>query len=428
MKAISIGLIAFLLLSCSTTSTTSVETIAWDLSKLYDEPTLEGWRNDHKGSTTKILDEVIWPALMSNEKRDLKLKPILEFPLWADGELHNNPLAFYAPASNDRIIVPAFSLKFLDDLCTAYAWLQVNGYSPETIWEYTAILKYGVPPSGGFPPPLVALHIPMNAHANQKVDNLAVGHSVTARTFILLHEMGHILRHHEAHSFAESVRNEQEADAFAAAVMQRTPLSPLGILLFFLADAHWTNFPAGENDTHPVSGKRVSALAEHIDNPSLAKQLRDLGALLDDSDIRAGFVATGKAGNLTALAPRRPGELPRQQTGLTQKGHIASFDGIYQGQFIKFHKSDPSDSLPLALVLERRNEGVKGSLSFGLGFFTIVGTIVDERLYFDWEWASNYGKGVLEDRGNGEITGTWGYREARSGAGTLSGQRTTESR
>ena len=73
-------------------------------------------------------------------------------------------------------------------------------------------------------------------------------------------------------------------------------------------------------------------------------------------------------------------------------------------------------------------EAVLLNLGRTLGFFTIVGTIIDERLYFDWEWAGNYGKGVLEDHGNGGITGTWGYREARSGAGTLDGQRATESK
>ena len=86
-------------------------------------------------------------------------------------------------------MLPALSLKFLDDLCTAYAWLQIKGYSLETVSEYTAILKYGRPPPGGFPPharnvhdrqqdtparrraddrdrycrPLKALHIPENA-------------------------------------------------------------------------------------------------------------------------------------------------------------------------------------------------------------------------------------------------------------------------
>jgi hypothetical protein len=42
-----------------------------------------------------------------------------------------------------RIVLPVFSLKFLDDVCTAYAWLQVKGYSREAVSEYTAILQYG---------------------------------------------------------------------------------------------------------------------------------------------------------------------------------------------------------------------------------------------------------------------------------------------
>ena len=54
------------------------------------------------------------------------------------------------------------------------------------------------------------------------VDELSLGHFVTARTFILLHELGHILYGHTARTSAESVRNEKQADAFAATVMKRT--------------------------------------------------------------------------------------------------------------------------------------------------------------------------------------------------------------
>src|SRR5690606_9968418 len=224
-------------------------------------------------------------------------------------------------------------------LCTAYAWLQVKGYGVETVSEYTAILKYGTPPAGGFPPPLKALGIPEHALDDPKVDELALGHFVTARTFLLLHEMGHVMQDRQgrqARTYAESVRNEQEADAFAATVMRRTRLPPIGILIFFMADAHWSGFPASGRDTHPLSGARVRALADHLDNPRLAKQLRDLGQLIDDPEIRAGLVATGKAGDLTALAPRRPGELPRRQVWARPSSHKVLFDGEYHGQFVQF--------------------------------------------------------------------------------------------
>lgn len=398
-----------------------------DLSALYGESTLEEWRDRYKRSTIKILNKVIKPVLLSSEKRRLDSKLNLEFPLRAEGEARRHPLAFYVPGSGNRIAFPVFSLKFLDDLCTAYAWLQINGYSLETISEYTAILKYGEPPPGGFPPPLEALHIPENALDNRQVDELALGHFVTARTFILLHEIGHIFYSHHAGTFAESVSNEKQADNFAASVMQRTPLPPLGILVFFLADAHWSGFPAGGRDTHPLSGERVRALAGYVDDITLAQKLAKLGEFFDDPDIRAGFVATGKAGDLAALAPRRHGELPRHKFESKPGTSENLFSGVYRGEFVQF--GEAPEPMPIVLILERRGDHVTGRYSFGLGIGAIKdGWVEDNQLYFDWEWAGNYGQGVLEVRIDGSFSGTWGYRETRSGAGSWTGRPNTKSK
>jgi hypothetical protein len=218
----------------------------------------------------------------------------------------------------------------------------------------------------------------------------------------------------------ESVRDEQQADRFAAVVMQRTPLPPLGMLVWFLADAHWSGFPP-RRGTHPLSGERLRALAAHVEDPGLAAQLRRLGEeFLDDPDIRAGFVATGQAGDLAALAPRRPGELPRRWARSPRESRAALFDGVYRGELVQF-----LDPRPIAaeVFFVRRGDSVQGRYSFGLGLGTIKGTVVGRQLYFDWEWANNYGRGLLEARDDGGFAGTWGYREARSGAGTWTGRR-----
>jgi hypothetical protein len=392
--------------------------IAADRAMLYEPATLQYWGARYQRSTTKILTDIIWPALLSEEKRRFVRQPALDFPLYAEGKARQHPLAFYVPADLSRVVMPVFSLKFLDDLCTAYAWLQVKGYSLETVSEYTAILKYG-PASGSLPPPLQALGIPADALKVSEVDELALGHFVTARLFILLHEMGHILHGHAARTSAESVRNEQQADQFAINVIKRTPLPPLGMLIFFLADAHWSDFPASGTDTHPVSGARVSAMARAVDDPQLAQQLRDFGALLDDSDIRAGFVATGKAGDFAALAPRRRGELPRRQMTSQPAGQSGLFNGVYRGEFVQLLDPRP---IAVELALERRGDEVRGRYSFGLGLGTLRGQVVGDQLHFDWGWAGNYGRGVLTGRSDGSFAGTWGYREAASGAGRWTGR------
>jgi hypothetical protein len=200
------------------------------------------------------------------------------------------------------------------------------------------------------------LGIPANALDDPRVDELALGHFVTARTFLLLHEMAHILYHHSARTSAQSIRNEQEADRFAAVVMKRAGLPPLGILVFFMADAHWSGFPASDQDTHPLSGARVRALADNVDDSNLAAKLRVFGQYLDDPEIRTGFVATGKAGDLAALAPRRPGELPRRHAESPAASRDTLFNAVYQGEFVQFNDPRP---VAIEFVLERNGDHVQ---------------------------------------------------------------------
>jgi hypothetical protein len=39
-----------------------------DLSRLYAPSTLNSWSQRYQRSSTKILDEIIWPVLLENEK------------------------------------------------------------------------------------------------------------------------------------------------------------------------------------------------------------------------------------------------------------------------------------------------------------------------------------------------------------------------
>jgi hypothetical protein len=100
---------------------------AADLATVYDRSTLAHWGERYQKSTNKILNEVIWPALFTAEKRQFGNRPPqIAFPNFGEGEARDSPLSFYVPGTGDHIVFPIFSLKFLDDLCTAYAWLQVH--------------------------------------------------------------------------------------------------------------------------------------------------------------------------------------------------------------------------------------------------------------------------------------------------------------
>ena len=95
----------------------------------------------YQTSTNRILNDFVFRYLTSEEKRRL-VGVSIDFPLEAGADEKGHPLAFYSPPGQPRVVFPIFSMKFLDDLSTAYAWLQVNGYVLDTISEYTAMLAY----------------------------------------------------------------------------------------------------------------------------------------------------------------------------------------------------------------------------------------------------------------------------------------------
>ena len=384
-----------------------------DLTGLYDEATLDQWGQRYERSTQRILDEVIRPALLADEQRRLA-NADLDLPVHAEGTQRGRPLAFYADGW--RVVMPVFSLKFLDDLCTAYAWLQINGYSLETISDYTAMLRYGeVQPTPAYAP-LAALGVPADALDDRRVDELALGHFVTARTFILLHELGHIYHGHRGGTGAPSRANEEAADRFAAEVMARTPLPPLGSLVFFMADASWSGYPAAEDDTHPLSGARLRALAARVEDRGLARSLVQLADLLDDPDIRTGFAAAGRSATLDSLKPRRPGALP----GADADGAQQPFAGSFVGQANQ-HGDAP---FPVRIDLRRDGERVQGQYSFGIGMGQLAGRVDGRRLDFEWQWAGNFGRGVFEASEDGaRFDGTWGYQQSTDNAGSWNGKR-----
>ena len=116
---------------------------AADRAVLYEPATLQYWGERYQRSTTKILTDIIWPALLSEEKRRFGRQPVLDFPLYAEGKARQHPLAFYVPADLSRVVMPVFSLKFLlmkplwgeadegfGDVAMFEEWVQAGGRGP----------------------------------------------------------------------------------------------------------------------------------------------------------------------------------------------------------------------------------------------------------------------------------------------------------
>ena len=251
---------------------------------------------------------------------------------------------FYStPATTPAtIVMPAQSIRFLADLTLAYVWLQVNGYTMETVTNYVSMLKYQDASrfDGRFPDPRGALGIPTDAESNPEVDQITGDLYSQALVFILLHELGHVIHCHPGYGPdvpRDTARaNEDEADQFALEVLRRGGQPVNGVLFFFLSVAHFVPHRADfaddaeyaaalARDTHPLTADRVRRVSGFIrthaadfgrlqDNPGRAAQGmrsiadgldRDVVPVLADVDVQRLMALRGRQATLAGLQPRK---------------------------------------------------------------------------------------------------------------------------
>jgi hypothetical protein len=450
----------------------SSSALARDLSGLYNDAELLAVKERYELSVRQIYDQLILPGLNESEKRALR-EMKFSYPLRSPknyAESTGYPFAFLTTGDHSTVVMPLFSLKFLHDLCTAYAWLQINNYTVETVSEYIGMLKYGLPknlPAGRYPSPLKALRIPEDGLSNPQVKELTHLHFTTARAFILAHELGHIVHNHPPYvpgekrkaSISDQLkRNEAEADSFALDVLQvdvrvRGGITPLGALIFFLADAHISpqrvDF-GNEREfreyldsraTHPLTPDRVELLTNKMRrlDPEDRKTMRDITEFLKDEEVQQSYILSGQATDQDALGPRRPGQLlsrvwPRQEASEPRQ----PFDGLYFAESATYVSGKQVIS-PVEVRFERRGDRVTGRYSFGsyrdgqrvisssrIGEGVIsAGQVKGNTLHFHWEWGSHSGDGTLHSLENGtKFSGTWGYQGRSDGGGEWKGRRT----
>lgn len=418
---------------------------------LYNDVTLRQLQESYSISTRDIYTRLIWLNLSSQEKQALR-QVRLDFPLHSSGRSRGQPLGFYTTRDLSTIVMPAYSLKFLDDLCVAYAWLQINDYTLETVSEYVGMLKYRNAndfPRGRFPQPLKALQIPNNALQDARVNELYQLHFATSRAFILAHELGHVFHKHpnyEEVEMKQARRGEEEADKFALRILNTAGVEPLGILVYFMAAAHWEcnyiDFGSLQfyetylerEATHPVTARRLEIIASEL-NTRLYARARDfqiiiaglhgLANFLRDEEIQTSVFLVAQATDDLSLGPRRKGELlsriSYKAEGRSQT--TGAFRGFYAGEYTRFVLGD-REELEIEVFFQRHGNRVNGRFSFGIGQGSMEGTLTNEILYFNWQWGQSYGRGILRATADGSgFFGTWGYRGASDGGGTWSGRR-----
>jgi hypothetical protein len=293
-------------------------------------------------------------ALLTEPERRALAGVRIECPLI--GAHTGTPVDFYTMGHirSATVFMPVLSLRFLEDLATAFAWLRHHDYSLETIEAYVTLLrgkKAADFPGGRYPDPLKALHIPPDALSEASVRSLAHAWRDEAYAFILLHEFGHVLsRYPRIDGVPREVarKHEEEADRFALTVLERGDTNPMGIVLWLMAQANAMpqkgqltaeGVVKSEADwqmyvktwaPHPFTADRLTAIALHLDAwakragreqprdilTSRAAQLTHIAESFRDPQWQSCNAVAASRSDLATLEPRRTGAAIN--SGLTQ--------------------------------------------------------------------------------------------------------------
>ncbi|OQW34313.1 MAG: hypothetical protein A4E19_02310 [Nitrospira sp. SG-bin1] len=309
-----IGVITRLLAICAVTL--PCVSVGADYTSLYDSTTLQAAAETYNKNLTGTWNEDLVSRLPPSDREKAGQIRLRFPPVGTD----RSPLSFSADASLRRVYVPTLSVKFLDDLAIAFAWLDHHGCDSSAAFDYVGMIRYQKF-GGPIPPPLVALPVPKEALADQYVNDVSGKILKSAIYFIMAHELAHILYMHSGDvPFAVSQAQEIEADAYALEVMRRLsvssrePVPPMGMVVFFSAVSRFELAPgdfestasfesfARHGVTHPLSADRLVTMARAIRKNAndfsggqnawlerirrIADDIEAIGKTLDDRQIR----------------------------------------------------------------------------------------------------------------------------------------------
>ncbi len=348
-----------------------------------------------------------------------------EFPLTVD---QAEPMAFYA--AGQTVTMSAASILFLDDVSTAAAWLNENGYTLASLTDYVSMLKYGA--LGDRPPkPLEALCIPADALDDPGVGATADVQFNVGMVFIVLHELAHILYAHPGYDGvdpAEARANEAEADRFALDALRRLEASPLPMVPLFTVWAHMaTNRGDFANEaeleahlagqTHPLHSTRIADIAamlgEEESMVALSGQVLDqIVGTLDTEGVQQIMAVAGATALEANLAPRRLGEFLGTPCGYVADGQ--EFSGPYDGVM-----TIQGDEFEVSLVLRRNGTDVRGASNFGVATHIVEGATDGATLSYRWHAGDFFGRGELALGPDGALSGSWGTDDSATDGGAI---------
>lgn len=435
--------------------------MAPDYSELYSKQDLNYWQTRYPANISWNFNDLMLGKLYPKEKYNA-FGTKLEFPLTPYGEMAGSPFSFYAVVPHKTIYIPISSVKFIDDLSIASAWLEQNGYSQETVMDYISILKYSFNrfPKGNVPGPLKALHIPDNALDDRMVDDLSQKILKSIIVWILGHELGHIVYNHPAYhsvSFAESQKCEKEADAFATDMFRRIGTIPAGMILLFTVfttfyahrgdfsnENDWQNYL--KNSTHPVSLERLTLIAEELVNTAesftgaepdrinatriteyVGREAGKIAEIINSERMQEFLRLRAMAVDIHSLFPRKIGEVAVAEQGFSENYFTGEpFSGIYKGERTRQFGQGNEEKFDTTVIFYRNGNKVTGRFGFGLGTGTLNGLIKENKLVFNWNWANEEGTGEMITTGQNSFSGKWQYNDGDSGGGSWEGKKTKQ--
>lgn len=207
-----------------------------------------------------------------------------------------HPLDYYAISGQLEVHVPIESVKFLDDISTAYTYREARHCDPSAVFDYAGMLS--VPQRAvGLPRPYEALSIPSDVLAKDKEAYEASGKLLkSAVYFIMAHELGHVVLGHPGNDATEtgiSQQHETEADAFAIDAMAQIGVVPVGMVVYLRAATYYEAPPSNldqdayetymkEFSTHPITTARLRAITTAIRARRAAFEEKSPGAVIDN--------------------------------------------------------------------------------------------------------------------------------------------------
>lgn len=291
--------------------------------KIYDPKTLNKVYKPYTENIRYNYKHVIEDKLLPDERTKLRgLK--LSFPLRGE---NNQLFDFYSYTDTKNVVIPIESVKFLDDVCQAFAWLEYKKKTGQPLFDYITVLKYRANDFPGGKPltPLIALGLPVDPTLEYYVDDVSQKCLKSALIWVLAHEVGHVLYQHQGYNqgiSAQQIRkNESQSDAFANTVFRRIGTFPGGMATFFsvasilwtpysalLDNKEWANYLKTTN--HPVAPERLKKIAENMavspqdfvsSEPNKRQALRSIESIIDNLLIIADRLKGAKMQKYLAL-------------------------------------------------------------------------------------------------------------------------------